>query len=278
MASNKETVTSSEYIQHHLQPLTFGRHHDGSWGFAHGSEEAAQMGFWSINVDSMIVSILLGLFFIWLFRMGAKRITADAPNSRLLNFVESIIEWIDENVRDNYSGKAKMIAPLSLTIFVWIVLMNFMDLIPIDFIPSALQAIGVPYFKVVPTTDPNTTFGIALAVFGLILFYSFKYKGAGGFAKELLFNPLPVKAAAPMNLLLELATLLAKPLSLALRLFGNMYAGEVIFILIALLPYWAQFPLSVPWAIFHILIVLLQGFIFMILCIVYLDAACQEEH
>lgn len=268
--------TSSGYIKHHLQNLTFGRHPDGSWGIAHGSEEAANMGFWAIHLDTMFFSIALGVLFLWLFRRAAKNASVDTPTG-FQNFVEWVIEWIDDNVRGGFKGNNPMIAPLALTIFAWVTLMNTMDLVPIDLVPSLAAAIGIPYLKIVPTTDPNNTFALAIGVFCLILFYSIKVKGVGGFAKELTCHPFPGKALMPINFVLEAATLFAKPISLALRLFGNMYAGEMIFILIALLPIYIQWTLSLPWAIFHILIVLLQAFIFMVLTIVYLDAAHETE-
>ena len=154
--------------------------------------------------------------------------------------------------------------------------MNLMDLVPVDWIPYAFQQAGVEYMKIVPTTDVNATMGMSLSVFALIIYYSIKQKGAAGFAKELAYMPLG-KYMIPFNLFLEIVGLLAKPISLGLRLFGNMYAGEMIFILIALLPFWAQWILSVPWAIFHILVITLQAFIFMVLTIVYL-AMAHDDH
>ena len=155
--------------------------------------------------------------------------------------------------------------------------MNFMDLIPVDFLPQAAQMLGVHYLRVVPSADVNITMSMSLGVFFLILFYSFKIKGPIGFAKELTLHPFHHWAFSPLNLILEGVTLLAKPVSLGLRLFGNMYAGELIFLLIACMPWWSQWVLSLPWAIFHILIITLQAFIFMILTIVYLSQASEEE-
>ncbi|PIE45037.1 MAG: F0F1 ATP synthase subunit A [Gammaproteobacteria bacterium] len=274
--SNEAAHSSSEYIKHHLQNLTFGRHPDGSWGVAHGSEEAADMGFWAIHIDTMFFSIALGVLFLWLFHRAAKKASVEKPTG-FQNFVEWVIEWIDDNVRTGFKANNPLIAPLALTIFAWVTLMNTMDLIPVDLLPLVAQKIDIPYLKVVPTTDPNNTFALAIGVFALIIFYSIKVKGALGFTKELTCHPFPGKALMPFNFVLEAATLLAKPISLALRLFGNMYAGEMIFILIALLPYYFQWALSLPWAIFHILIVLLQAFIFMVLTIVYLDAAHDDD-
>ena len=285
------TLTSGSYITHHLTNLTFGQRADGSWGFAHDGAEAAEMGFWAINVDSMFWSIALGVFFIWLFRKAAKKASVDTP-SGLQNFVEWIVEFIDSTVRGSFSAKNDMVAPLALTIFVWVFLMNFMDLIAVDLLPWLAQLFGehvlgvdphYVYFKVVPSTDPNITFGLALGVFILMLYYSIKIKGPGGFFGELAFQPFG-KLGMPVNLLLEGVSLISKPVSLALRLFGNMYAGEVIFILIAIM-YSAGWALGIfggflqlGWAIFHILIITLQAFIFMTLTIVYLDMAHQEHH
>lgn len=277
MASDASgALTSSGYIKHHLQNLTFGYHPENGWGIAHGAEEASQMGFWAIHLDTMFFSTILGVLFLWLFKKAADKASADTPTG-FQNFVEWVVEWIDDNVRGGFKGNNPLIAPLALTIFCWIVLMNTMDLVPVDLLPAAAAAVGIPYLKVVPTTDPNNTFAIALGVFALILFYSVKIKGANGFAKELTCHPFPGKAMMPVNFVLEAATLFAKPISLALRLFGNMYAGEMIFILIALLPLYLQWTLSLPWAIFHILVVLLQAFIFMVLTIVYLDAAHDAD-
>ncbi|MGH8719098.1 MAG: F0F1 ATP synthase subunit A, partial [Burkholderiales bacterium] len=201
----------------------------------------------------------------------------------LQNFIEWVTEFIDTQVRGSFSAKNDVVAPLALTIFVWILLMNVMDLVPVDWLPLFASWLGVPYLKVVPTTDPNMTFGMSIAVFFLIIYYSIKAKGVGGFAGELSLQPFG-KFGLPANLFLEVVNLVAKPVSLSLRLFGNMYAGEMIFILIALL-YGGGIALGVfggflqlGWAIFHILIVLLQAFIFMVLTVVYLDLAHQEQH
>lgn len=289
---SSETMTSSEYIKHHLQNLTYGKlpagyereGHGGqvevlqqdTWTLAHTAQEAKDMGFMAINVDSMGWSLFLAVLMFFFFRKAAKMATTGVPTG-LLNFVEWIIEFIDTSVRGSFTGKNDMVAPMALTIFGWIFLMNFMDLIPIDYLPFIAHGAGLPYFKVVPSTDPNVTFGMSIAVFLLILFYSTKVKGPGGFFAELAFHPFP-KWMFPVNLVLEGVGLIAKPVSLALRLFGNMYAGEVIFILIALMPFWIQWVLSLPWAIFHILIITLQAFIFMTLTVVYMDMAHQESH
>jgi len=274
--------SSTEYIKHHLTNLTFGNHPEHGWSFAHTAQDAQEMGFWAFHVDSLGWSIALGLIFCLVFRSVAKKANSGVP-SGVQNFVEMIVEFVDSNVKDTYHGKSSLIAPLALTIFCWVFLMNLMDLIPVDFIPVVAQALGLHYMKVVPSTDPNVTLGMSISVFMLILFYSIKMKGVGGFAGELALNPFnpanPILKAffIPINLILEGVTLIAKPVSLGLRLFGNMYAGELIFILIALLPFGVQWLLSVPWAIFHILVITLQAFIFMMLTIVYLSMA-SEHH
>jgi len=259
------------------------------------------MGFMSINVDSMLWSMLLGLIFIWVFRKAAKQASAGVPGG-LLNFVEWVCEFIDTSVRGSFSGRNDLVAPMALTIFIWVFFMNFMDLLPVDWIPWVSQQVGEHAFnvsehhvfmKVVPSNDPNITFGMSLTVFALMIYYSIKIKGAAGFVGELTLHPFSSKNLLiqyliffPVNLILESVSLLAKPLSLSLRLYGNMYAGEMIFMLIALM-YPAGWTLGLVggvlqlgWAIFHILIITLQAFIFMTLTIVYMDMAhtVPEHH
>ncbi len=274
----------AEYIQHHLTNLTFGQNPDGSWGFAHSAEEVAAMGFNAIHVDSMFWSIATGLVFFFFFRAAASKATAGVPGG-LQNFVEMIVDFIDDTTRSIFNYSNSLIAPMALTIFVWVWLMNFMDLVPVDWIPTLAMAFGISHMKVVPSTDPNVTMAMAISVFALIIFFSIKQKGVGGFFGELAFHPFP-KVFAPVNLILEGVTLIAKPLSLGLRLFGNMYAGEMIFILIALLftggIVWGVLGgvLQWGWAMFHVLIITLQAFIFSVLTIVYLAQAheVEEEH
>jgi F-type H+-transporting ATPase subunit a len=292
------TQTSGEYIRHHLQNLTLGRHPDGSWGLAQNAQEAKEMGFWAIHLDTIGFAIVLGVVFLWLFRTVAKRVTAGNPGG-LQNFIEWIVDFIDTSVRGSFTGKNKLVAPLSLTIFIWIFLMNLMDLVPVDWFPWAAARISEHGFgadphhvflKMVSTTDPNATFGMSLAVFALVIFYSIKIKGISGFVGELTMQPFQANNIfikvifIPINLFLELVNLISKPISLSLRLFGNMYAGEMIFILIALM-YGAGWVmgtfggvLQLGWAIFHILIITLQAFIFMTLTIVYLDMAHAKNH
>lgn len=275
MAAGNE-VSTTYYIQHHLQNLTFGNHPVNGWSLAHSAEEAREMGFWAIHLDTMGWSIAMGLLFIWLFRKAGKMATTGVP-SGLQNAVEMVFEFVENMIQGTFKGHNPIIAPLALTLFVWIFLMNSLKIIPVDFFPVLFAKLGVDYMKIVPTTDVNATLGMALGVFCLILYYSFKVKGVGGFAKELSFTPFNHWALIPFNLILEIVALLVKPFSLAMRLFGNMFAGEVIFILIAMLPFWAIWLLDVPWAIFHILIVTLQAFIFTVLSVVYLSSA-HEHH
>ena len=292
-----DALTSTGYIKHHLQNWTYGLHPETGWGFAHSAEEAKAMGFWAIHVDTMLWSLLLGIFFLWMFRKAAKSATADTP-SGLQNFAEWIIEFIDTSVRGSFSGRNNLVAPMALTVFVWVFLMNLMDLVPVDWLPALAGWVGASffgmdphhvYFKVVSTTDPNATIGMSLAVFGLMIFYSIKIKGVTGFTAELTMHPfhshnkLVMLLFIPINFFLEFVSLIAKPISLALRLFGNMYAGEMIFILIALM-FSAGITMGVlggflqlGWAIFHILIITLQAFIFMTLTIVYMDMAHSDH-
>jgi F-type H+-transporting ATPase subunit a len=233
----------------------------------------------------MFFSVFLGLLFLVIFRKVAKNTAVGKPG-KFQAFVELVVDFVDSSVKDTFHGKNNLIAPLALTIFMWVFMMNLMDLIPVDLLPGLAGMAGIPYLKVVPTTDVNITFGMSLSVFVLILFFTIKSKGVGGFVREMTLHPIapPTKGlgllAAPLiiafNLILESVSLLAKPLSLSLRLFGNMFAGELIFILIAMIG-WYQLPLHFGWAVFHVLIVTLQAFIFMMLTIVYL-ALASEEH
>lgn len=282
MANSHEVVetaqTASEYVQHHLGFLTYGKHADGAWGFAHSAEEAKEMGFWAINVDSMMISLLLGLLFLGLFRFCISKATSGKPGG-LQNFIEIIVEMVQTNVKNTFFGKNDLVGPLALTIFCWIFLMNAMDLIPVDIIPMFAQWVsGDPhlYFKAVPTTDLNITAGFAIGVFILIIYYSIKVKGLGGFLGEFAFHPFG-KWALPLNLLLELPGFFAKFVSLALRLYGNFFAGEVIFLVIGLVGYW-QLPMHFGWSVFHILVVTLQAYLFMMLTIVYMNQAHQTTH
>jgi F-type H+-transporting ATPase subunit a len=299
-------LTVNGYIQHHLTNLTYGKlPYDSevwhcnkethtwdmptivpadTWTFAHGSTQAADMGFWAFNVDSIGWSVFLGALFLGIFKWAIPKNT-DTP-SGLQNFVEMCIEFVDDNVQSLFgSTNNKLIAPLALTVFVWILFMNLMDLVPVDFIPEFAKSLGIEYFKVVPTTDPNITLGMAFAIFILTIYYSLKIKGTKAFIAELTLHPFG-KWLIPVNFVLEMVNFIAKPISLGLRLFGNLYAGEMIFILIALMLFFNSviigmlgIGLHLVWALFHILIVALQAFIFMALTIAYLAMAHEtEEH
>ena len=271
------------YITHHLTNLTFGKHPQDGWGFAETAEKAAEMGIWSIHVDSIAWSVGLGVVFCLVFRTAAKRATAGVPGG-LQNAVEMIVDFIDDTVSSIFQHRNDIIAPMALTIFVWVFLMNLMDLVPVDWIPKLASVLGVEYMKIVPSTDPNVTLGMSFTVFFLIIYYSIKVKGVGGFFKELLCHPFPWYLF-PVNFLLETVTLLAKPISLGLRLYGNLFAGEMIFILIALLYggivlSFAGGVLQWGWAVFHVLVITLQAFVFAVLTVIYLAQAhdTSEEH
>lgn len=280
--STEHYANGGEYINHHLGLLTFGKHpegyeHAGEWGFAHSTEEAEAMGFKAINVDTMGMSIVTGLIFLAVFMSVSRKVTSGVPGG-LQNLVEMIVEMVQSSVKTTFHGHNPFIAPLALTIFCWIFLMNLLDLVPVDLIPLAAQAVAGDshlFFKAVPTTDVNITIGLSLSVFLLILFYSVKVKGVGGFLGELAFQPFG-KWAMPLNLVMEVPAFLAKPVSLALRLFGNLFAGEVVFLIIALLGFWQPI-LHIPWAIFHLLVIPLQAYLFMMLTIVYLNQAHQHH-
>ncbi len=245
------------YIVHHLTPLTVGE------------------GFWTLHLDTLFFSAVLGALFVFFFKTVADKVTTGVPGFAQ-NFAEMMVEFVDQQVKDTFHGQSKLIAPLGLTIFCWVFLWNMMDLLPVDLLSLISSLMGIEYLRVVPSTDLNATFALSISVFILIIFYSIKIKGVLGFAKEMTCTPFG-PWMMPFNLLLKTVEEIAKPISLALRLFGNLYAGELIFILIALLPAFVQPFLSFPWAIFHILIIVLQAFIFMVLTIVYLSMA-HEDH
>jgi F-type H+-transporting ATPase subunit a len=306
-----ESQTTTGYIQHHLTNLTYGKlpagyervgHHGdvekletATWTMAQSPAEAKAMGFMAVHVDSMGWSIALGLFFSLLFWSVARKMHAGVPRG-LQNALEMAVEFIDNTVKEGFQHKNPAIAPLALTIFMWIFLMNTMDLLPVDWLPQIAALItGNPhqYLKVVPTTDPNVTVGMSLTVFGLIIVFSIMKKGLLGFIKELTFHPFHPSfhgigiIFAPLliaiNFVLETIALISKPISLGLRLFGNMYAGEMIFILIAIM-FGAGLLLGLfagvlqwAWAVFHILVITLQAFVFMVLTIVYMAGAHQVE-
>ncbi|AWB66415.1 F0F1 ATP synthase subunit A [Saccharobesus litoralis] len=282
-----EEVTLGSHIQHHL---TNAKMCSTDAGLAF-NKACVDSGFWTWHIDTLAWSIGLGLVFLLIFRSAANKASTGVPG-KFQCFIEMIVEFVGNNVRDTYQGRSALIAPLALTIFVWVFLMNLMDLIPVDFLPALAgfvgeSAFGVDshdvYMKIVPTTDINMTAALALGVFLLMIGYSIKIKGIKGFIAELTLHPFSTKNKIgmlfliPCNLLLETIALVAKPFSLALRLFGNLYAGELIFILIGAIGL-MQLPLHFIWAVFHILVIVLQAFVFMMLTIVYLSMASSDNH
>ncbi len=276
--SGGENIGTVEYIQHHLTNLCYGdcdpvTHHAA--------------GFWAWHLDTIFFSYLLGailVFFCW--RIG-RRISPAVP-SNSANVAEMLVEFVNKQVSDTFKVPNPLIGPIALTIFIWVLLMNVMDLVPVDLLPELSKLVGVEYLKVVPTTDLNATLALSLSVFALIIFYNIKVKGPIGYLKMFLFHPFG-KFFIPVNIVMTTIEELAKPLSLALRLFGNLFAGELVFLLIALIGgtltvgfaalFWwpLQVSLDLGWLIFHLLVVTLQAFIFMVLTIVYLSMA-HEQH
>ncbi len=264
--NNVSQVNPDEYIQHHMHNWHLNLH---NFTFSDG-------GFWTLDLDTIIVSIALGLVFLILFAVIARRAKAGKP-SKWQNFVELSVESVDSVVKEScHHGDRRLIAPMALTIFMWVFLMNFMDLVPVDALPRLMGFAGAPYFRAVPTADPALTFALSLTVFVLIIFYNLKSKGFLGLSKEMLSKPFGWYLF-PVNVVFRLIEEFAKPVSLSLRLFGNLFAGEIVFILIAMMPWWGQFPLGVVWTLFHALVITIQAFIFMMLTIVYLSMA-QEAH
>ncbi len=259
-------LSTADYISHHLSFLKTGE------------------GFSGIHIDSLFFSIVSGIVFIYFFHKAAKKATSGVPG-KWQCFVEMLVEWVNGVVKDNFHGPRNVVAPLALTVFCWVFIMNSIDLIPVDFLPQLANLFGIHYLRAVPTADISATLGMSICVFFLIIFYTVKSKGFGGLVKEYTLHPFNHWAFIPVNFILETVTLLAKPISLAFRLFGNMYAGELIFILIAVM-YSANMaiaalgiPLHLAWAIFHILVITLQAFIFMMLTVVYLSIAYNKaEH
>ncbi len=283
MAAEQPT-TANEYILHHLT-------------FLSNKEPKGIVDFSVIHLDTVFFSVALALLFGGSFYFAARKANAGVPG-KFQNFVELIVEFIDTQVKDSFHGTNKLLAPLALTIFCWVFLFNAMDILPVDLLPWAAHHAGVEHLKVVPSTDLNVTFAMSLTVFVLIIYYSIKVKGLGGFLAELTLQPFAAKnpvvkvLLVPVNLLLEIVPFLARPISLSLRLYGNLFAGEMIFLLLAALTLhgasqlssaggWAllvaQFALAFLWAVFHLLVITLQAFIFMVLTIVYLSMA-QEHH
>ncbi len=259
-----EEADAGDFVRHHITNLRM-------------PEGADQMDPWVWHVDTMIVSWVLGLFFVGALFLVARKATSGVPGG-LQNFIELLVDFVDNTVKESFHGPRSFIGPLALTIFGVVFLWNLMDLVPVDYVPLAMYVLGVDYFRIVPSADINAPFGLSITVLGLIILYGIKGKGLGGFGKELFTHPF---GANPLlwipNLVLNIVELVAKTVSLAMRLFGNLYAAELIFVLIALLPWWIQFIPGGGWAIFHILVVPLQAFLFMTLTIVYLSLA-YEKH
>jgi F-type H+-transporting ATPase subunit a len=279
-----ETPSATEYIQHHLT-------------FLSNKTASGIVDFTVINWDSVFFSVLLGILFVGSFYLAARRATRGVPRG-FQSFVETLVARVDNDVKESFHHTNPLIAPLALTIFCWVLLFNSMDLLPVDLLPTIAHSFGIEHLKVVPSTDVNVTFALALTVFFLIIYYSIKMKGLGGFLSELTMQPFSSNNKAVKvlliipNFLLESVPLLARPISLSLRLFGNLFAGEMIFLLLALLTMagfhvlgsvWGwlgllgQFVLSLIWGVFHLLVITLQAFIFMMLTIIYLSLA-HEHH
>lgn len=259
----------TEYISHHLKHLT-----------PHTSPD----GFWAVHIDSITVSLVLGVLFCLWFWMKARKATAGVPG-RGQAFVEIVLEFVDGQVKDVFHGDRRVLGPLALTVFVWVFLMNAMDLLPVDLLPWITEKFGIGHFRAVPTADTSMTFAMSLTVLLLIIFYSFKAKGFNGYMHEMFTAPFGKHPLLWLpNFALNLVELLSKPVSLAMRLFGNMYAGELVFMLIAGLfsaGSWLLYGMGIVgytvWGIFHILIISIQAFIFMVLTIVYISMA-HEHH
>ena len=270
---------AGSYILHHL---TFLQLNLKTWKIVENDP-----GFWVLNLDSVFFSVLLAVVYIWLFRGAARKAHAGVP-SKFLNFIEMAIDFVDSQVKDAFHHTSKFVAPMALTVGLWIFLMNFMDLLPIDLLPWIGGKLGVEHLRVVPSADPNIALAMSITVFITAFVYSFVMKGFKGVGSEFLFHPFG-KWLMPVNFLLKCVEELAKPISQGLRLFGNMYAGEIIFILLACftleyipasigsnLGALTQIVLATGWAIFHILIILLQAYIFMVLTVVYM--AMSADH
>lgn len=258
------TVTPGQYIQHHLEHWTLNLK---TMTIGEGG------GFWSLHLDTLIVSVILAVLLFGGLRFVATRLK-EIPTG-LQNIAEIILDFVNNAVHEIFHHKSTFMPALALTIFLWVFAMNAMDLLPVDFIPKVLSYFGVEHFKTVPTADPNATFAMSISVFLLIIFFNIKAK-KHHLLKEMLVFPFG-PWLFPINIAFRLVEECVKPLSLALRLFGNMFAGELIFILIAIMPWWIQWPPGAIWAIFHILIITLQAFLFMMLTIIYLSMA-HDSH
>lgn len=258
--------TESEYIQNHLTHYQLNLH-----TFTIGDG-----GFWTLNLDTLLVSIVTGIFFLGVFYFVVKNFKSEHP-SKLQIAVEMLFEAIEQLVKEIYHGKSLLMTPLALTVFVWIFLLNAHDLLPVDLLPRLLSLFGVADFRELATSDPNLTFGLSFSVFLLVIFYNFKAKGSRNLAKEVFLEPFGIWFF-PVNFIFRIIEEGVRPLSLSLRLFGNMFAGELIFLLIATIPWWIQWTMGGIWAVFHVLIITIQAFVFMMLTIIYLSMAQETQH
>ena len=259
-------LTPTSYIQHHLQNLT---------------ASVGEGSFMTLNVDTLVGSLAMGLLITFLFWLGTRRATAGVPG-KWQAFVEILLEFVDRQARDTYHGSSKLVTPIAITLFFWILMMNMLKFIPADFIAFPLSWVGIEYWKPVPTADVNATLGMSISVFFLTLFFGLRSKGVGGFTKDFLVSPFG-KWMLPANLILNIVEWVSKPISLAMRLFGNMFGGEIVFLLIWVLGGASILGLvggalfGFGWMVFHILVIPLQAFIFMMLSIVYLSLA-EDSH
>jgi len=258
----------SEYIAHHLTFMV---------------KQVGTTSFWSVNVDTVVMSVLLGFVGLGFMWWVTRKATSGVP-SKTQAFVELAVGFVNDQVKGIYQGDSLWVAPIALTVFVWVVLMNAMDFLPVDILAAGLGAVGLHNWRLVPTADINTTFALALTVFALMIIYGIKAKGLSGWTKELFVAPFGNHFLLwTFNFLFQMVEWISKPLSHSLRLFGNIYAGEIIFLLLAMLAAagagWVPVALffNVVWAIFHILIVALQAYIFMMLTVVYISMA-HEHH
>ena len=303
MAAAEEHEGSGAYVLHHLTNLKLDLQTMTVLNPESADYAARSKMFWVLNLDSAIFSLLLGFLVMFVFLKAAATARA-GKSSGLLNFIEAVIEQTEKQVKEVFPHANALVVPLALTIFVWVLFMNFMDILPVDLFPQLAKAVGVHHLRIVPTTDVNITFGLALTVFGLIIIYNVVFKGPIGFLKEVLTHPFFVTSGPlrvlnllliPVNLVLRIVEEIARPVSLALRLFGNLFAGELIFVLIALLLAQLRtggfggvflslvvgFLSNLAWTFFHVLVIPLQAFVFSVLTVVYLSTAAtshSEDH
>ncbi|MEY2867378.1 MAG: synthase subunit [Pseudomonadota bacterium] len=264
--ASEQALTPTNYIQHHLKNLTV---------------QVQDGGFWTLHVDTIVTSVLMGLLIVFAFWLATRKATSGVPG-KWQAFVEICLEFVDKQARDTYHGPSKLVTPIAITLFFWILMMNMLKMIPADFIAKPLELVGVHYWKPVPTADVNATLGLSISVFFLMIFFALRSKGLGGFTHEFLTAPFG-KWMLPFNLILNIVEWVSKPVSLAMRLFGNMFGGEIVFLLIWVLGGASVFGMlaggafGLGWMLFHLLVIPLQAFIFMMLSIVYLSLS-EDSH